>query len=59
MPSSRRQLLRGVAAIGGGAALSALLPAFAQAADATRPLPVVSGEDITLTVGHVPITIDG
>jgi CopA family copper-resistance protein len=59
MPTSRRQLLRGVAAASGGAALTAFLPALAQAAAAPRALPVVSGEDITLTVGHVPITVDG
>ena len=57
----RRQLLRGAALTGGGLALSAHLPAWAQPVSAgiARPLPTVSGEDIRLRVEHVMRTIDG
>ena len=57
----RRQLLRGAALGGGGLALAAHMPAWAQPVSAgiAKPLPTVSGEDIRLTVGHVMRTIDG
>ena len=44
----RRQLLRGASALGGGAALSALLPAWAQSGTPgiASTLPTVSGETI-------------
>jgi CopA family copper-resistance protein len=58
---SRRQLLRGAGLAGGGLALAARVPAWAQPVSAgiARPLPTVSGEDIRLRVGHVMRTIDG
>ena len=57
----RRQLLRGAALTGGGLALAAHMPAWAQPVSAgiARPLPTVSGEDIRLRVEHVMRTIDG
>lgn len=57
----RRTLLRGAAILGGGAAISSLLPAWAQSATPGVPstLPTLSGNDIRLTIGHTPITIDG
>jgi len=58
---SRRQILRGSARLGGGAALAAILPAWAQSATAglaTAPS-ALSGEDIALTIGHAALRIDG
>ena len=50
----RRQLLRGAALTGGGLALAAHMPAWAQPVSAgiAKPLPTVSGEDIRLRVEH-------
>jgi len=58
---SRRLLVRGAAILGGGAAISSLLPSWAMSASPGVPstLPTLSGEDIKLTIGHTPITIDG
>ncbi len=57
----RRQLLRGAALTGGGLALAAHMPAWAQPVSAgiAKPLPTVSGEDIRLRVEHVMRMIDG
>lgn len=57
----RRALLRGAAILGGGAALSSLLPTWAQSAapGAVSTLPTLSGNDIKLTIGHTAVTIDG
>ncbi len=57
----RRGLLRGSMALGGTAALSAWYPAWAQPVSAgiVRPLPTVSGDDITLRIAHHMMTIDG
>ena len=57
----RRALIKGAAILGGGAAISTLLPAWAQSATPglTSTLPTLSGDDIKLTIGHTPITIDG
>ena len=57
----RRSLVRGVAVLGGGAAIGALLPSWARSAAPGRlsTLPSLSGEDIKLTIGHTPVTIDG
>ena len=56
----RRRLLGGLSALGGGAALSALLPAWARSQTpglaAAQPL---SGPEIRLSVDHTPLTIDG
>ena len=53
----RRKLLKGAAALGGGAALSGLLPGWAQSAAAG--LPALTGEDIRLTAGHFPHRVEG
>ena len=47
----RRQLLRGASMIGGGMAVSAMLPSWAQSATPglVSTLPTVSGENIALT----------
>ncbi|HQT53727.1 MAG TPA: copper resistance system multicopper oxidase [Phenylobacterium sp.] len=57
----RRSLLRGAALLGGGAAIGALLPSWALSASPglVSTLPTLSGEDIKLTIGHTPVTIDG
>ena len=62
-PWTRRRLLSGAAVIGGGLAGLALGPAAALGAPGrpARPstLPTVSGEDIRLTIGHAPFSVDG
>lgn len=57
----RRQLLRGAAFAGGGLALAAWMPAWAQtnSAGIVRPLPTLSGVDITLRIARQTMTIDG
>ena len=57
----RRSLLRGAAILGGGAAISSLLPTWALSAapGLVSTLPTLSGEEIKLTIGHTPIIIDG
>ena len=57
----RRQLLRGAAVAGGGLALSAYMPAWAQPVSGgiVKPLPMVSGTDIALTIDRFPLMVDG
>jgi CopA family copper-resistance protein len=57
----RRTLLKRAAVLGGGAALGALLPPWAQSVAQGMPstMPTLSGEDIKLIIGHTLITIDG
>ncbi|MFN2474654.1 MAG: copper resistance system multicopper oxidase [Sphingomicrobium sp.] len=57
----RRQMLRGAAMAGGGLALSAHMPAWAQplSTGLPSPLPTVSGSDIALTIGNVAVRVDG
>jgi CopA family copper-resistance protein len=57
----RRQLLRASSALGGGLALSTLLPAWAQSATPgiASTLPTVSGEEIALIIAHAAVKIDG
>ncbi|ADG10974.1 copper resistance system multicopper oxidase [Caulobacter segnis] len=56
----RRRFLQSLTVLGGGATLAGLLPGWARAADAPgRAPPALSGEDIKLTIGHTPITVDG
>ena len=57
----RRMLLKRAAILGGGAALGALLPPWAQSVAQGMPstMPTLSGDDIKLIIGHTPITIDG
>jgi CopA family copper-resistance protein len=58
----RRRFLRSLAVVGGGATLANLLPGWARAAasgDQGRAPPALSGQDIQLTIGHTPVTVDG
>ncbi len=56
----RRHFLQALAALGGGAALAELLPDWARAAEAQGRSPqALTGEDIRLTIGHTPISVDG
>lgn len=57
----RRQLLRGVSAIGGGAALSTLLPGWALSATqgAAPTLPTLTGPNVDLRIGHSELKVDG
>ncbi|HQT54451.1 MAG TPA: copper resistance system multicopper oxidase, partial [Phenylobacterium sp.] len=57
----RRQLLRGASLIGGGLALSTLLPGWAQSATVgTGPtLPTLTGPNINLRIGHSSLNVDG
>ena len=58
----RRQMLRAAALAGGGLALSAYLPAWAQTNStglSAPPLPTVTGNDITLRIAHQTMMIDG
>ena len=58
---NRRDLFRGAALTGGGLALSAWMPAWAQPVSAgiAKPLPTVAGNDITLKIAHQMMMIDG
>jgi CopA family copper-resistance protein len=57
----RRMLLRGAAVAGGTAALAAWFPAWAQPVSPgiVKPLPVVSGPDVSLTIAKQMMIIDG
>nr|WP_295107142.1 copper resistance system multicopper oxidase [uncultured Caulobacter sp.] len=57
----RRQLLRGASLMGGGLALSTLLPGWAQSATVgTGPtLPTLTGPNIDLRIGHSRLNVDG
>ena len=57
----RRQLLRGASAIGGGLALSTLLPAWAQSATPglAPAMPTLSGPNIDLVISHAHLMVDG
>lgn len=55
----RRRLLRAATWAGGGLALSAWLPAWAQPVSAGTALPALSGEDITLRIQRQSMTVDG
>ncbi len=55
MMIGRRNLL----ALGAASTATALLPAWARSASAAPAAQALSGEDISLTVGHAPITVDG
>ncbi|MGY2737270.1 copper resistance system multicopper oxidase [Sphingomonas sp. UYP23] len=57
----RRQMLRGAALAGGGLALSAYMPAWAQtnSAGMITPRPTVTGNDITLRIARQTMMIDG
>ena len=57
----RRQVLRGASVIGGGLALGALSPSWAQAASpgVAPSLPTLTGPNIDLTISRSHLTIDG
>ena len=57
----RRQMLRGAAIVGGGLAIPAWLPAWAQPVSPgiARPLTVVSGSQISLKIARQSMIIDG
>jgi CopA family copper-resistance protein len=57
----RRQLIRSATLLGGGAAASAWMPAWAQPVSSglTAPLRTISGDDITLTIARQTMMIDG
>lgn len=57
----RRTFLARGTAIGGAAALAPLLPAWARSGTPglAPTMPTLSGEEIALTIGRSPITIDG
>ena len=57
----RRQFLRAAALGGASAGLAGVMPAWAQPTSAglVRPLPVVSGTDIALTIGKLAVRVDG
>ena len=57
----RRQLLRGAGLVGGGFAIAAWMPSWAQSISPglTTTLPTVSGDDIELKIARQLMTIDG
>jgi CopA family copper-resistance protein len=61
MDKGRRAFLRAAATGGAGLALARAFPGWAQPVSAgiARPLPVVAGDEITLTVAHRLFEIDG
>lgn len=57
-PIDRRQLLRGATALGGAAVLGVLAPGRA-AGQAPAGPQALTGEEIALSIGHAPLSIDG
>ncbi|MBS0377192.1 MAG: copper resistance system multicopper oxidase [Proteobacteria bacterium] len=57
----RRQILRGAALTGGGLALSARLPTWAQPVSGgiVKPLPTLNGAQIELAIDGFPLLVDG
>src|SRR5262249_55730267 len=56
----RRQVLSAAAALGGGATLSSLFPAWARSqTPGVATASAVAGERIDLSIGHAPLTIGG
>lgn len=58
---NRRQLLAGGAALGGASLLYPLVPAWAQSGTAGigPDMPTLTGDDIQLTIGRSPFTLNG
>ncbi len=58
---NRRQLLRGATLTAGGLAAANWLPAWAQTVSPgiVRPLPTLSGNDITLRIARMALVLDG
>ncbi len=57
--SGRRAFLRTTTYVGGGLALTGLLPAWAQSSGIAPALSTVSGNDIRLTIGHAAVSLEG
>jgi CopA family copper-resistance protein len=57
----RRELMQGAALLGGGLALSALLPSWARGATPglTPAMPTLTGSDIELTISERHLAVDG
>ena len=57
----RRGFLRAASFVGAGAALSKVMPAWAQSVSAgiASSLPTISGPDIALSIGNVAVRVDG
>ena len=56
----RRQLLHRASLLGGGLAFGSVLPSWAQpGAIGTKPLPMLSGPNIDLRIGHSSLNVDG
>ncbi len=57
----RRELLRGASMLGGGFALSTLLPGWARSATqgSSPTLPTLTGPNIDLRIGHSALRVDG
>ena len=57
----RRRLLRGVSLLGGGLALSTMLPSWARSATPglAPTLPTLTGANIDLTISHAHLMVDG
>lgn len=56
IPFDRRRLIGGAAALAG----ASLLPSWARSqTPGVKPVQALSGEDIALTIGHAPVTVDG
>ena len=60
-PLDRRRLLRGAAVMGASLTVGPFLPSWARSATPHQlsTLPTLSGQDIKLTIGHTPVTVDG
>ena len=58
---NRRQFLRGTPLAAAGLSMNALFPSWARSATTglAMPLPMVSGTDIALTIGHAAFEVDG
>ena len=58
---NRRDVMRGTAMLGGTLAMSAYLPAWAQPVSRgiAKPLPIVSGTEIALTIDRMKLVMDG
>ena len=58
---NRRQFLRGTPLAAAGLSMNALFPSWARSATTglATPLPMVSGTDIALTIGHAAFEVDG
>jgi len=57
----RREFLRAAALGGAGASLSGIFPVWAKAVSPglVQPIPTLSGPDIALSIGKVPVRVDG